>query len=106
MSPAVFDDFVARSGGRIFDTAGDSALAEFASAVDGVRSAIDVQENFRTRNPAGPASRQSFALASPGSRAGRPGPPPPADRHVQVDRVTLDRGCFGFRRVPKNSTQK
>ena len=30
----VTDDFIARSGGRIFNTAGDAVLAEFSSAVD------------------------------------------------------------------------
>lgn len=47
---AVFDDFVKRAGGRIFNTAGDSVLAEFTSAVDAVRCAIDIQESLRTRN--------------------------------------------------------
>jgi len=55
---AVFDDFIKRHDGRIFNTAGDAVLAEFASAVDAVRCAIDVQESLRTRNLAYPASRQ------------------------------------------------
>jgi class 3 adenylate cyclase len=55
---AVFSDFVARFGGRIFNTAGDSILAEFASAVDAVRCAVDTQESLRTRNLAYPSSRQ------------------------------------------------
>lgn len=55
---AVFDDFVARAGGRIFNTAGDSVLAEFSSTVEAVRCAIDIQESLRTRNLAYPASRQ------------------------------------------------
>src|ERR1700739_1584573 len=60
---AVFHDFVARFSGRIFNTAGDAILAEFPSAVDAVRSAIDVQESLRTRNLAYPASRQmSFRI--------------------------------------------
>lgn len=54
----VFDDFIKRSGGRIFNTAGDSVLAEFPSAVDALRCAIDVQETLRTRNLAYPPSRQ------------------------------------------------
>jgi Adenylate and Guanylate cyclase catalytic domain len=52
------DDFIARAGGRIFNTAGDAVLAEFPSAVEAVRSAIDIQESLRTRNMAYPASRQ------------------------------------------------
>ena len=54
----VFDDFIRRYGGRIFNTAGDSVLAEFPSAVDALRCAIDVQESLRTRNMAYPPSRQ------------------------------------------------
>lgn len=54
----VFDDFIQRYGGRIFNTAGDSVLAEFPSAVDALRCAIDVQETLRTRNLAYPPSRQ------------------------------------------------
>ena len=29
---SVMDDFIARAGGRIFNTAGDAVLAEFSSA--------------------------------------------------------------------------
>ena len=54
----VFDDFVAKASGRIFNTAGDAVLAEFSSAVEAVRCAIDVQESLRTRNMAYPPSRQ------------------------------------------------
>ena len=55
----VFEDFVTRAGGRVFNTAGDGFLAEFPSAVDAVRCAIDAQESLRTRNPpAYPPSRQ------------------------------------------------
>src|SRR6202043_2613871 len=53
----VTDDFIARYGGRIFNTAGDAVLAEFSSAVEAVRCAIDVQESLRTRNLAYPPSR-------------------------------------------------
>ena len=54
----VTDDFIARGGGRIFNTAGDAVLAEFPSAVEAVRCAIDIQESLRTRNMAYPPSRQ------------------------------------------------
>src|SRR5215216_4175363 len=43
----VTDDFIAKGGGRIFNT-----------AVDAVRCAIDIQESLRTRNMAYPPSRQ------------------------------------------------
>jgi class 3 adenylate cyclase len=60
---SVMDDFIARAGGRIFNTAGDAVLAEFSSAVEAVRCAIDIQESLRTRNMAYPASRQmSFRI--------------------------------------------
>lgn len=59
----VVDDFIARAGGRIFNTAGDAVLAEFPSAVDAVRCAIDIQESLRTRNMAYPPSRHmSFRI--------------------------------------------
>lgn len=59
----VVDDFIARAGGRIFNTAGDAVLAEFPSAVEAVRCAIDIQESLRTRNMAYPPSRQmSFRI--------------------------------------------
>ncbi len=60
---AVTDDFIAKAGGRIFNTAGDAVLAEFPSAVEAVRCAIDIQESLRTRNMAYPPSRQmSFRI--------------------------------------------
>lgn len=59
----VVDDFIARAGGRIFNTAGDAVLAEFPSAVEAVRCAIDIQESLRTRNMAFPPSRHmSFRI--------------------------------------------
>lgn len=54
----VFFSYVERAGGRVFKTAGDSVLAEFPSAVDALRCAIDVQESLRSRNLAYPMSRQ------------------------------------------------
>src|SRR4029079_7885784 len=59
----VADDSIAKCGGRIFNTAGDAVLAEFPSAVEAVRCAIDIQESLRTRNRAYPARRQmSFRI--------------------------------------------
>src|SRR3984893_3813823 len=59
----VTDDFIARYGGRIFNTAGDAVLAEFPSAGEDVRCAIDIQESLRTRNMAYPPSRHmSFRI--------------------------------------------
>ena len=58
MYRAVFDDFVARWGGRIFNRAGDAVLAEFPSSVDAVRCAVDLQQSIGARNLAFPQSRQ------------------------------------------------
>ena len=53
----VFKDIISEAGGRIFKTAGDSVLAEFPSAVDALRCAINVQESLRIKNNAYPVSR-------------------------------------------------
>lgn len=55
---AVFDESVTRHGGRVFNTAGDAVMSEFASAVEAVRCALDLQESLRGRNRAYPPSRQ------------------------------------------------
>jgi class 3 adenylate cyclase len=39
-----------RHGGRIVKTAGDGALVEFASAIDAVRCAVEVQRGMAERN--------------------------------------------------------
>ena len=45
-------------GGRIISTAGDSVLAEFASVVEAVRCAVEIQEALKTRNDALPDARR------------------------------------------------
>ena len=57
-SRSTTDHFIAMADGRLFNTAGDALLAEFSSAVEAVRCAIDIQESLRTRNLAYPGSRQ------------------------------------------------
>ncbi len=47
---AVFESLIATHRGRIFNTAGDAILAEFASAVEAVRCATEIQAALRTRN--------------------------------------------------------
>jgi class 3 adenylate cyclase len=54
----VFEDFVRRYDGRVYNTAGDSVMTEFSSAVEAVRAAIDIQEVLRTRNAAYPSDRR------------------------------------------------
>ena len=47
---AVVDDLIARHKGRIANTAGDSVLAEFASVVDAVHCAVEIQEELAKAN--------------------------------------------------------
>lgn len=47
---ATVTNFVERHEGRVFNTAGDALLAEFASPVEAVRCALEVQEAMRTAN--------------------------------------------------------
>ena len=54
----VLDGLIATHGGRIANTAGDSVLAEFGSAVDAVRCAMEAQEALATANSALPESRR------------------------------------------------
>jgi hypothetical protein len=69
------DDLIAIAGGRIFNAAGDAFLAEFPSAVEAVRCAIDIQESLRTRNLAYPAGASRVTVltnSAPKDRAQRP----------------------------------
>src|SRR5262249_23601900 len=45
-------------GGRVVDAPGDNVLAEFASVVDAVQCAIDVQRELQSRNAELPLARQ------------------------------------------------
>ncbi len=55
---AVIDGIITFHQGRIVSTAGDSVVAEFASAVDAVRCAVEIQEALKTRNDSLPEHRQ------------------------------------------------
>jgi class 3 adenylate cyclase len=55
-----FESQIRKHGGRIFNTAGDAILAEFASAVESVRCAISIQEDLRVRNSELPENRQMW----------------------------------------------
>ncbi len=60
---AVIDGIIAFHGGRIISTAGDSVLAEFSSAVEAVRCAVEIQEALKTRNDSLPeVSRMQFRV--------------------------------------------
>lgn len=54
----VTDRSIARHGGRIANTAGDSILAEFPSALDALQCALAVQERLATVNAEIPAERR------------------------------------------------
>jgi adenylate cyclase len=59
----VFKASIESHGGRIFNTAGDAVLAEFQSAVEAVRAAIDIQETLCARNEAyAPGRRMMFRM--------------------------------------------
>jgi adenylate cyclase len=47
---AVVDDLIASHRGRIFNTAGDSVVADFASAVDAVQCAVTMQAAIAREN--------------------------------------------------------
>ena len=49
---------VVRRGGRVVDAPGDNVLAEFASVVGAVETAVEIQRELRARNHPLPASRR------------------------------------------------
>jgi adenylate cyclase len=54
---AILDRLIGDHGGRIANTAGDSVLAEFGSAVDAVQCAVDAQTALAEANASLPADR-------------------------------------------------
>ena len=57
---AITDRLIASHRGRIFNTAGDSLVADFASAVDAVQCAVAVQEAIAKENAGIPAAEQMW----------------------------------------------
>ena len=55
---SLLDAEIAKCDGRVFKAMGDAVLAEFASAVEAVRCATEVQAALRTRNEQLPPARQ------------------------------------------------
>jgi TolB-like protein len=55
---AIIDRLIASHRGRIFNTAGDSLVADFASAVDAVQCAVEVQVAIAKENADRPAGEQ------------------------------------------------
>lgn len=59
----VFENFVTHYQGRVFNTAGDSLMSEFGSAVQAVRAAIEIQDRLRTLNQSrAPERRLQFRI--------------------------------------------
>jgi adenylate cyclase len=54
----IIDRLIASHRGRIFNTAGDSLVADFASAVDAVECAVEVQDAIAKENADKPAAEQ------------------------------------------------
>jgi adenylate cyclase len=54
----IMDSVIAEHGGRIVNTAGDSVLAEFPSAVDAVQCAVEAQERLTRASESDPAERR------------------------------------------------
>jgi adenylate cyclase len=57
-SREITDSLIHQHRGRVVNTAGDSVLAEFASAVDAVQCAVDIQQALKTKNGDLPPARQ------------------------------------------------
>src|SRR5271163_52197 len=55
---AFVDELIARHRGRIANTAGDSVLAEFASVLDAVRCAIEIQTSLNRANEGEPEGQR------------------------------------------------
>ncbi|MCH8998004.1 MAG: adenylate/guanylate cyclase domain-containing protein [Proteobacteria bacterium] len=54
----VIDGLVARHHGRVFGSAGDSVIAEFASPVEAVRCAVNIQRDLETRDAGIPENKR------------------------------------------------
>jgi adenylate cyclase len=55
---SLVDELIARHRGRIANTAGDSVLAEFASVLDAVRCAIEIQAEIQRADEGEPQGRR------------------------------------------------
>jgi len=54
----VISEIVQKHRGRVVDSPGDNILAEFASVIDAVGSAVEIQEELKTRNAELPEDRR------------------------------------------------
>jgi len=46
----VISDLIQKNGGRVVDSPGDNVLAEFASVVDALELAVEIQRELKVRN--------------------------------------------------------
>jgi class 3 adenylate cyclase len=68
----VMAEVIEKHSGRVVDAPGDNLLAEFASVVDAMRGAVEIQEELRARNSELPDHRTgevSASRAAPTSRS-------------------------------------
>jgi len=61
---AIIDRLIASHRGRIFNTAGDSLVADFVSAVDAVQCAVAVQDAIAKENADRPANQQMCSASA------------------------------------------
>ena len=54
----VMTDLIQQHRGRVVDAPGDNVLAEFASVVDAVQCAVEIQKELKTRNAELPENRR------------------------------------------------
>jgi adenylate cyclase len=54
----VMSDLIQKKGGRVADSPGDNVLAEFASVVDALESAVEIQRELKVRNEGRSESRR------------------------------------------------
>ena len=59
------DRLIAQSSGRIANTAGDSVLAEFPSAVDAVQCAVQVQDALAAARTQQPLQARTWTRSKP-----------------------------------------
>jgi adenylate cyclase len=55
---SIISELIDKHRGRVVDSPGDNVLAEFASVVDAVESAIAIQEELRAKNAELPEKRR------------------------------------------------
>ena len=87
----VIDELIARHRGRIFTTAGDSVMSEFASAVEAVRCAAAIQREIARRNADLPEPRRSSGVVEDDAERVAVAGAQPADAVAQVDAVDAAR---------------